>query len=358
MELDRLGWHEFFSNHFEPYETKRYAPARVAREDKHVYTVYGTAGELAARVAGRLLHSAKSRGDFPAVGDWVAIDPRPEEGKATIHAVLPRRSKFVRKVVSVKTEEQVLAANIDTVFLVSALGGDFNLRRLERYLTLAWESGAMPVVVLNKADLCDDVETLIDEAGSVACGVTIHAISALEGLGLEVLETYLAPGKTVALLGSSGVGKSTLINSLMRTDLLEVGEVRASDGRGRHITSSRQLVVLPDGGMIIDTPGMRELQLWADEKSLGASFEDVDKLAQGCRFRDCKHQAEPGCAVKDAVESGALDAKRLKSYRKLRRELKVLGVRQDQRARIYERTRWKQVAKWSRQRQRFKSRNR
>jgi ribosome biogenesis GTPase len=350
MNLSDLGWDSFFEDHLKEIKRDGYAPARIAREDRQAYLAFSEFGELIARVSGRMRHSAGSRADLPAVGDWVVIAPRPGESRATIHAVLPRKSKFCRKVAWVKTEEQVLASNIDTVFLVAGLDRDFNLRRLERYLTLALESGARPVVVLNKADLCKDVESHVADAESVAFGVPVHAVSALEQDGLDSLRGYVGTGATVALLGSSGVGKSTLTNSFLGTDLLKVGAVREDDSRGRHITTSRQLVVIPGGGVIIDTPGMRELQLWADEKSLGGSFEDIEELAARCRFSDCRHQSEPGCAVKAAIEEGDLDEGRFRSYVKLQKEIKFLAIRKDQRARLDERAKWKQIAKWSRQR--------
>ena len=352
MHLKQLGWDSFFEQHFEPFRNEGCVPARVAREHKELYLVYCEDRELAAKVSGRFRHNASARSDFPAVGDWVAIESRLEEGKATIHGTLPRKSSFCRKVAWVKTEEQVIAANIDTVFLVSGLEGDFNLRRIERYLTVAWESGARPVVVLNKADLCPDVDRGIAEAQAVAIGVPVHAVSAINGQGLEALREYIAAGTTAALLGSSGVGKSTLINHLLGTESLRVGAVREDDGRGRHITTWRELVLLPGGGVMIDTPGMRELQLWADKGSLESSFEDIAGLAHACRFTDCRHKTEPGCAVREAIEEGTLDEGRLRSYLKLKKELAYLAVRKDLRARIYEKNRWKQVAKWARERER------
>jgi ribosome biogenesis GTPase len=283
------------------------------------------------------------------VGDWVCIDKGSGQGEAVIHAVLPRKSKFSRKVAAVKTEEQVAAANVDTVFLVSAFGGDLNPRRMERYVTLAWESGASPVILLNKADLCADLETAVGSIESVAVGVPVLVASAVRSEGLDGIRDLVRPGSTAAFLGSSGVGKSTIINSLLGEESLKVGEVRSTDGKGRHVTTSRQLVRLPTGGMIIDTPGMREIQLWAGEGSLEGSFEDVEDLARACRFRDCSHKTEPGCAVKQAIEDGRLDAGRLKGYLKLQRELESLAVRKELKARLYEKSKWKKVAKWSRQ---------
>jgi ribosome biogenesis GTPase len=351
MSLADIGWDSFFDHHFEPFRQAGWLPARVAREHRELYDVRLDEGELAARVSGRMRHLAQSRSDFPTVGDWVAVEPRPEDGDATIHALLPRKSRFCRKVAALRTEEQVVAANIDTVFLVTGLDANFNLRRIERYLTVARDSGAEPVVVLNKVDLCPEPDPLIDEARTVAAGVPVCAISAATGQGLDALRPYVGAGSTAALLGSSGVGKTTIINSLTGRDALKTGEVRQADGRGRHVTTWKELIELPGAGVIIDTPGMRELQLWGDGDGLRGSFEEIEDLARRCRFRDCRHEKEPGCAVKEALEQGSLDADRYKSYLKLRRELAYLSVRKDQRARFNERTRLKQIAKWSRQRE-------
>ena len=335
--MAQLGWNDFFEQHFEPFRPQGLIPARVAREDRGAYLVYCEGREVAAEVTGRFRHEATSKSDFPAVGDWVAAHVPGQEARARIHALLPRRSSLSRKVAGGHTEEQVAAANVDTVFLVSGLDGDFNPRRIERYVTVAYDSGANPVIVLNKTDLCADVEARIAEAESVAFGVAIHAVSATDNSGLGVLLPYLATGKTVALLGSSGVGKSSLINSLLGSDRLAVRAVREGDSHGRHTTTHRELICLPRGGVIIDTPGMRELQLWTDEDSLRGSFQDVEQLAGQCRFNDCGHRSEPGCAVKSAIERGQLPSGRLVSYRKLQRELLRLEKKQAERARIAER---------------------
>ena len=262
-----------------------------------------------------------------------------------IHGLVPRAGAFTRKVAGETTEEQVIAANVDVAFLVAGLDHDFNPRRLERYVVAVWESGATPVLVLNKADLGERVEERQAEAAAAAPGVAVVALSARERTGLETLGAWLEPGCTVALLGSSGAGKSTLVNALLGEDRQATGEVREDDSRGRHTTTRRELIVLPGGALLIDTPGLRELQLWSGEESLAGAFPDVEALAASCRFRDCRHAGEPGCAVRAAVESGALEEARFESWVKLQRELRWLDARQDQRARAEQEARWKAIAK-------------
>ena len=339
-ELEPLGWDAAFADAFEPHAVDGLVPGRVAVQHRGAYDVYTELGELRVDMAGRLSHEATGAGDLPAVGDWVAVAARPGENAGTIQAVLPRRTKFSRKVAWSETEEQVLCANIDVVFIVMSLNEDYNVRRLERYLTLAWESGAQPVVLLTKTDLCDDVPRYVLEAEAVAFGVTIHAISSLTGDGLDLVRGHLTPGKTVALLGSSGVGKSTLVNTLAGEELLATRELR-EDGQGRHTTSHRELVVLPSGGLVVDTPGMRELQLWEASEGLSETFDDVEEVAASCRFNDCSHLSEPGCAVLAALEDGTLDRGRWESYGKLQRELAHLERRLDKRLQAEERKKWR-----------------
>jgi ribosome biogenesis GTPase / thiamine phosphate phosphatase len=356
--LAELGWSDRLSTEFEQHAGDGLVPARVAVQHRGAYTVYATGGELRATVAGRLEHVAAGAGDLPAVGDWVAVAARPGEGTATIQAVLPRRTKFSRKVTLGAAEEQVLAANVDTVFLLTSLNEDLNLRRLERYLALAWESGAQPVVVLTKTDLSHEVESQTLLVESIAYGVPVHAISSLTGDGLDLVRSYLRPGTTVALLGSSGVGKSTLVNTLVGEELLAVNAIRESDGEGRHTTTARQLIVLPEGGLVIDTPGMRELQLWESSDGLGETFGDVEELAAQCRFSDCAHRTEPGCAVQAALEAGTLDYGRWASYKKLQRELAHLERRLDKRLQSEERKRWAKAGAEGRARSLAKRRGR
>ena len=332
-DLAALGWTPRFEALFEPYREAGLVPARVSLEHTHIYRVLAGREEWLARVAGRLRHQASGRADFPAVGDWVAVEPPARSGDARIKAVLPRASRFSRRAAGDATEEQVVAANIDSVFLVGGLDHDFNPRRLERYLVVAWESGAAPVIVLNKADLVADPQAFVDAVRALAPAVDVHAVSAKSPESLEPLRAYLTGGRTGALLGSSGVGKSSIVNSLIGHDLLRTHDVRESDSRGRHTSTHRQLVTLPGGGLLIDTPGMRELQLW-DTGGSSETFADVASLAAQCRFRDCRHRDEPGCAVTGAVAAGELAESRLESFRKLDAEQEHAERQQDERALI------------------------
>jgi ribosome biogenesis GTPase len=345
MNLEQLGWSDRFAASFVPYCQSGFTIGRVAVEYRNTYLLYTEQGEQFAEVTGKFRHQASGIQDFPAVGDWVVIQIRAAEARSTIHAILPRRSKFSRNVAGSTTEEQVIAANVDTVFLVCGLDGDFNLRRIERYLILAWESGAIPVILLNKADLCVDVEQRLAEVETVAIGVPIVVLSAAAGQGMTALQPYLQPGQTVALMGSSGVGKSTITNQLKGETVQAVQSVRQGDDRGRHTTTHRQLIPLPSGALIIDTPGMRELQVWSGAEGLPETFADVEVLAQQCRFRNCQHEQEPGCAIRQAIADGELDAGRLLNYQKLQRELHYQIRKQDQRANLAEKERWKKIHK-------------
>ena len=333
VDLTAYGWSSSLDDAFRDHRAKGLVPGRISLEHTHIYRVVTAEGEVLARVAGRLRHHASGRADFPAVGDWVAIEPAAGGGDARVIAVLPRRSRFSRRAAGDVTEEQVVAANIDVVFLVAGLDHNFNPRRIERYLLVAWESGAAPVIVLNKADLIDDPAAVVAAVGTVAPAVPVYAVSCRAEGSLEPLRDHLGPGVTGALLGSSGVGKSTIVNRLVGHDLLRTHAVRDDDSKGRHTSANRQLVLLPAGGLLIDTPGMRELQLW-DAGGLSDTFTDVASLAEGCRFRDCRHSGEPGCAVAEAVGSGALPAGRLESILKLAAERAHAERQQDERAQI------------------------
>jgi ribosome biogenesis GTPase len=344
LSLSSLGWNERLEAAFGPWRDEECLPARVAREERGRYLILDEQGEHEAVLAGRLRHETATRSERPAVGDWVAAR-RETGGPAIIAGVLARASAFVRKVSGEVTQEQVVAANIDAVFVVAGLDGDFNPRRIERMLAAAWESGAEPIVVLNKADLADSLETRIAQVAALAPGAAVVAISALAGDGLAALAPWLAPGRTVALIGSSGVGKSTLANALLGESRQATGDVREDDSRGRHTTTRRELLVLPSGALLLDTPGMRELQLWGEDSGVDGAFPDIAGLARQCRFRDCAHEGEPGCAVLAALESGELDPARLASWRKLKRELRWLETRVDARARAEEAARWKAIHK-------------
>lgn len=351
MNLIHLGWRENTSAAaaFSALAAGDFSLGRVALEHRSAYRVYTEVGEVPAVVSGQFLHQVEQPSDFPAVGDWVALRLHDGGRHGTIHQRLPRQSQFVRKVAGAETAAQVVAANVDTVFLVCGLDDDFNLRRIERYLVMAQESGAESVIVLNKADICADLAAKQGAVAAVAPGIAIFSLSAASGSGLEPLSGYLAAGQTVALLGSSGVGKSTLTNVLLGEARQATQAVRADDSHGRHTTTHRQLLRLPSGALLIDTPGMRELQLWSAAEGVETTFADIETLAARCKFRDCQHQSEPGCAVRSAIASGHLDQSRLQSYQKLQREQQWLEQRQDGRASLNSKRRWKAINKTMRQ---------
>jgi ribosome biogenesis GTPase / thiamine phosphate phosphatase len=327
MTLAELGWDDRFAAAFEPWQSKNDVhPGRVAIEFNQIFRIYVNDGELDAVTAGRLKHRATSRAELPAVGDWVAVRKRASEDRGVIVAMLPRRSAFTRRAAGEPTGEQVVA-------IVMGLDGDYNLRRLERYLLMARESGASPAILLTKPDLCVDLSAHIREVTSLAGDVVVHVVNARAGEGVEPIRDHFAPGRTAALLGSSGVGKSTIINRLVGADIRRTQEVREADSRGRHTTSHRELVMLPSGGLIIDTPGMRELQLWDASEAVRETFDDIEAMAAGCHFSDCRHRDEPRCAVKAAVADGTLRPDRLDSYVKLQDELAELARQQEERAR-------------------------
>ena len=356
MTLDDLGWTPRFAEAFAAHAAEGVEPARVTLEHTHIYRVITPDAERLARVAGRLRHDASQRADFPAVGDWVVLEAGETGGDARIRAVLPRATRFSRRAAGNPTEEQVLAANVDVVFLVSGLDHDFNPRRIERYLVTARDSGAAPVVVLNKADLVADPDAFVAEVQALAPGVPVLAVSARSPGSVAALRQHLGRGRTAALLGSSGVGKSSIANALIGDEVLATSEVRESDSRGRHTTTGRQLVLLPGGGILIDTPGMRELQLWESTETVAGAFSDIEALAVGCRFRDCRHATEPGCAVAAAAAAGTLPAARLESFRKLQAEQSFLATQQDERARIEQKRAGKIGAKALRKRLKDKGR--
>ena len=336
-QLALLGWDPYFQEKFKPYEHGGYVPARVIADFGAEYLAHDGMDPARASVGRHLRNDGLL---LPAVGDWVALLKREPVG--AIHAVVDRRTVFSRKAVSVETREQVLAANVDVAFVVAA-ATDVNARRIERYLTIAWQSGAVPVVLLTKADVADSPDDLRAELEAVSMGTPVVVTSSVTGDGLDEITRLLQPARTGVLLGPSGAGKSTLINRIVGTELMATRAIHRS-GEGRHMTSHRQLVQLPGGGMIIDTPGLREAQLWEGEEALGKLFEDIEELALRCRFSDCAHRTEPGCAIKEAIAAGSLDAGRFQSYRKLQRELRAVAAKTDMRIRTEERKKWKQIA--------------
>jgi ribosome biogenesis GTPase len=356
LDLTTIGWTDSLAEAFAPFAAEGLVPGRVSVQHRGAYDVLTEDGELRCDIRGRLFDEAARTADLPVVGDWVAVSTRAGEHAGTVEAVLPRRTKFSRKQTLEAIDEQVLAANVDVVFLVTSLNEDLNLRRLERYLVLARESGASPVVVLTKADLYPDPAGAVAEVTAIAGDIPVVAISARTGEGLERIREHLAPGTTAALLGSSGVGKSTLVNTLAGDEALATQEIR-EDGKGRHTTSRRELVVLPGGGLVIDTPGMRELQLWVADEGLEEAFEDVTSLFEHCRFADCAHDQEPGCAVKAALADGTLAPERWESYSKLEAELAHLERRLDRRAMADARKRWKTLGAEARAAARLKGRD-
>jgi ribosome biogenesis GTPase len=349
VSLEALGWNSHLDALWKERSELTLLPARVISQQRGLWRIAGEFEERWAEASGTLRAAAETGADWPAAGDWVAAEILSGGGRPLIHEVLPRRSKFVRKVAGRRIEEQVIAANVDMAFVVMALDGDFNLRRLERFLAQCWESGAKSVIVLNKADDCGDVGARVVEVESVAAGLPIFAVSARTGEGLEALDSLLERGQTIVLLGSSGVGKSTLLNHFLRSDVQAVQPVRSGDSRGRHTTTSRELFALPGGALLIDTPGLRELQLWGAEEGVERTFSDIEELAVQCKYGNCGHTSEPGCAVQAAIAEGRLDADRLESQRKLQREQEFLLRKVDPEARQQEKDRVKLLHRGAKQ---------
>lgn len=338
--IEQYGW----NSKWEEKMSNKGLVGRVLLEHKHSYRVITNEGEWLCSLSGKFKFD-HNREAYPAVGDWVVLEQMPGEEKGIIQQVLPRQSQFSRKVAGTTTEIQLVAVNVDYVFLVMSLNHDFNVRRLERYLLAAWDSGATPVVVLTKKDACEQVDYFISEVETIAFGVNVFAVSSVTGEGIDDLAALLVNGKTGALLGSSGVGKSSLINALSGEDVMEVSDIRADDSKGRHTTTHRELSLLPGGGLLIDTPGMREFQLWDSSEGISNSFQDIEELAIECRFRDCQHKKEPGCAIQEAIRTGLLKEDRYVSYVKLLRELAHIERKNNLAAQKTERDKWKQVSK-------------
>lgn len=345
MSLNKLGFNAFFQKHLEKCQTENLLIGRICAEHKESYKLFSEFGEITATVSGKFRKNIAKREAFPAVGDGVLFDYIENENKAIIQEILPRKSKFSRKVAGQQTQEQIIASNVDFAFIVCALNYDFNLRRIERYLSLIWQSGATPVVVLTKTDLCSDVQDKISEVEDIAFGVDVYAISNISTEGIEVLQKYFVDNKTVVLLGSSGVGKSSLINNLASEEIMKVNVLRKNIEKGQHTTTHKQMLILPNGGLIIDTPGIRELQLWSAQDGISQAFSDIEKFAKHCKYSDCTHTNEPECAVQKAIKDGVIDSSRLENYLKVQKEQGYLTSRQTQSAAKVERDKWKAIHK-------------
>ena len=357
MDLSDLGWDEEREQQFAEHYKDGLFPARVIVSTHLFYKLMSENGDITGKLSGKFRHTCSSKGDFPTVGDWIAFKPSKNKGFVPIQAILERKSAFSRKVAGKVSDKQVIAANIDTILIVNGLDQDFSLRRIERYVTLAGESGAGFVIVLNKADLCKDLDNVIASIRDLFEDVPVHAISALDDHGLDTILELFVPGSTYVFLGSSGVGKSTIINRLLGEDRIRTSSVSDHDGRGRHTTTSKNLMLLPNGAIVIDTPGLREVQLLCTGEGLKCAFPDIETLAEGSRFTDCTHTSEPGCAVLAAVENGAVPGERLDSYHKLKREIYHNLTKSDERFKNKRSRFWKQISKQARKIQKNNRKN-
>nr|WP_285847248.1 ribosome small subunit-dependent GTPase A [Sporosarcina luteola] len=349
INLHEYGWNQFQQENIdtivEEVKADNCVPGRVTLEHKRMYRVMTAEGEWLSVCSGAFQHAAHERRDYPAVGDWVVVERMPGEERGIIHAILPRTSLFSRKSAGSTISEQIIAVNVDIVFLVMSMNHDFNARRLERYLVAAYDSGATPVVVLTKMDVSDDPDHYLEMARAIAFGTDVFPVSNTTGEGIDQITDMLTNGKTAALLGSSGVGKSSLVNSICGEGKMAVQDIREDDAKGRHTTTHRELIKIPTGGVLIDTPGMREFQLWNESESLDSGFKDIEELSAACKFGDCGHESEPGCAIRNALETGELSAERYGNYVKLQKEIAFLDRKMDRQAQAAERDKWKKITK-------------
>ncbi len=327
--LNSLGWNSFFEKQFEQYKLSGFETGRIINEQKERYIVFTEYGEFQGEISGRLLYSTGSNSDFPKVGDWVAVSIFKEESKVIIHEVLERRNKFSRQAAGQKIDEQVLASNIDAVFIVQSLDQNFNIKRMERYISMIYEMKAEPVILLNKSDLIGNPQEKLEEVRKIFPGIISFSLSSFYNVGIEQVMEFIQPSSTYMLIGSSGVGKSTIINRLAGEDILRTNEVREKDSKGKHTTTSRQMIVLKNGGLLIDTPGMRGFKLWNAESGLEETFNEIENFAEDCHFSDCTHTSEIKCAVIDALKSGKISEERYESYLKLQKELRYLETKQN-----------------------------
>lgn len=322
--LSKIGWDNSLNNYVNSLEDDKII-GRIVAVYKNLYKIHTQIGEVLGTLSGKVSHSIEDNSHYPAVGDWVIISKVcSTEERAIIYDILPRKSKFSRKQCGNSSDEQIIAANVDICFICMSLNLNFNLRRLERYITMAWESGASPVILLTKADICSDIDEMLSNVEAISFGIPIHILSVVSGSGLEALNKYLIPGNTAVFIGSSGVGKSSLINVLMGNDLQSTNDI-GTDDKGRHTTTNRELLILPEGGIVIDTPGMREFHILDSEEGLDSTFKDIENLAANCKFSNCSHKSEPGCAVKMAIETGSLSIGRFNNYIKLKKELEFIA---------------------------------
>ncbi len=336
--MEHMGWNQHFAEHFKPFETTGYVPARVTRVDRGIFTVIHKDGECVVKVTGKFQFDATSKFEFPTVGDWVVLELETSTQSGRIHALLTRQSSLSRMLSKDDNQQQTLAANVDTVLIVCGMDFDFNVRRIERALTLCYSGNVTPVILLNKIDVCDDVDQKVAQLQDIAPDVAIYPISVTQHIGLDALQLYLSASQTICVFGSSGVGKSSLINHLLGEEKMLVKEIRASDSHGRHTTRHREMFSLPQGCVIIDIPGVREVGMWTDdEDGLQTSFSDIEALAQNCKFNDCKHAHEPGCAIKAAIDDGELEASRMENYRDMLLEVKQAQEKKDRLAKKLER---------------------
>ncbi|WXG47761.1 MAG: ribosome small subunit-dependent GTPase A [Candidatus Atabeyarchaeum deiterrae] len=351
MDLKMLGWDSSFEEAFHEYRKAGLEPARIVSREGSFYTAVAEEGELKGKVSGRLRYECTESGDFPVVGDWVAVDANSEIGLMTIRAVLPRRSKFMRATYNKGNYagDQVVCANVDYLFIVIGLDEEFNANRLERYLAQASASGSKPVVILNKTDLTKNMDSVLNQAKAIAREISVIALSAKSGAGLNGLRKFLSEGKTGSLVGISGVGKSTIINSLLGEERFDTNDVREYDGKGRHTTKHRELVLLPEGGMLIDNPGMRGMGVTGSQDVIAGTFADIEALAGQCKFNDCQHKTEPGCAIRAAIADGTLSSEHFENYKRLQRELRIVSMKKSERARL-----GKDIAVASRKREKMK----